>query len=249
MTTFYINKRNQLLFSNINNLNRKLIKNKAPLRIRNNSPTFLTQTNITQINPTIKNFETKNNNNIIKNNNKFQYNSKKLNTINYKKIRRKINCNIKLIQENQKNNRRNLPTQELTDTTFDKKYELSKILAKIREKKQEGAILRRNSNISCLKKLSEKIRINRNKILLKQKCNNDEIFNYIKGDHSFSGIKKNSLFFNENQNSKNKIEKIKKYLSRNKSRNYLNYEENTLEKLSKMKTELKSIKFIRKIKI
>ena len=56
--------------------------------------------------------------------------------------------------------------------------------------------------------------------------------------------------FNNYSNSKNKLEKIKAFLSCKRSRNkiFFDYEESTLEKLSKLKTELKTIKFIKKIK-
>ena len=249
-----INNKRQLLLSEINNINNQSFKNKTPLKIRNNSTTFLTNINRKKANLKIKNIKI---NNIFEyiENNKPKYNSKAniINNFNYIKVPRKFNYNLKLVNGNNNNNikiRRNLPTQELTDTTFDKKFELSKIMVKIRERKQKGKILT-DKNIMNYKKLSEKLKINKNKRLLKQKYNNDDLFDYLKeSNNSFCGIKKNRLNFNCSSNSKNKLEKIKKYLSRNKSRNYINYifQESTLDKLLKMKTELKTIKFVKKIK-
>lgn len=248
-----INNKRQLILSEINNINDLSFKNKTPLKIRNNSTTFLTNINMKKTNPKIKNIKV---NNIFKyiENNKPKYNSKIniINNFNYIKVPRQYNYNLKVVNGNNNNKikiRRNLPTQELTDTTFDKKFELSKIMAKIRESKQKGKILK-DKNIMNYKKLSEKLKINKNKRLLKQKYNNDDLFDYLKESNSFCGIKKNRLNFNCNTNSKNKLEKIKKYLSRNKSRNYINYifQESTLDKLLKMKTELKTIKFVKKIK-
>ena len=256
MTSYYNNnKRNHLIFSQKNNQINGAIKNKTPLRTRNKSNTFLKHTNTSQVKSTLNMFKNTNNDNMLKTK-EFRYNSNTniFNSLNYNKNLKKLYYNIKFIRQNNNNIGKILPTPELTGTTFDKKYELSKIISKIREKKQKGKMLKNNSNfnsnnILSLKKLSEKIKIIKKKKFLKQKYNNDEIFDYLKGDHSFNGTNKSRLSFNDNANSKNKLEKIKKYLSRNKNGNYLAFEENTIEKLSKMKTELKNIKFVRKIKI
>lgn len=149
---------------------------------------------------------------------------------------------------------KNLPTQELTGKTLKKKFELSKIISKIKEnrlKKLKG----NNINKYNYKKLHEALKMNKSQNILKQKYNKDDIiFNYINEDiNSFYCLKNNlnnQLYFTNNSNSTKKLEKMKTYLSDKKSRNktYYSFERNTLEKLSKMKTELKSIKFVYKIK-
>lgn len=164
-----INNKRQLLLSEINNINNQSFKNKTPLKIRNNSTTFLTNINRKKANLKIKNIKI---NNIFEyiENNKPKYNSKTniINNFNYIKVPRKFNYNLKLVNGNNNNNikiRRNLPTQELTDTTFDKKFELSKIMVKIRERKQKGKILT-DKNIMNYKKLSEKLKLNKIKLCL-----------------------------------------------------------------------------------
>ena len=87
--------------------------------------------------------------------------------------------------------------------------------------------------------------------MLKNIYNNDDVISlYINKDEKlFYGFNNNKLNFNNYSNSKNKLEKIRSYLSCKKSRNknFFDLEESTFEKLTKLKSELKTIKFIKKI--
>ena len=103
-----------------------------------------------------------------------------------------------------------LPTQELTDSTFDKKLELSKIISKIKENraKKERLINNKESNYKIL---YEKIKISRNKKSLKDKyINGDIVFDYInqKTICDLSCFSNNKLNFNNNSISNKKLEKI-----------------------------------------
>ena len=258
MKVKYNNNKTKILNNQTGDSINYTIKNKNSLK-RNYSSNFshtITRNNY------YKNI--KNKYNILKENasqlekNKIKNNSKPniLNNLKYNRIKNKLYFDLKLENKNNikiNNIRQNLPTQELTDSIFDKKFELSKVFAKIKgNKEKKEKLLLENKNIIKYKELSEKIKINRNQNLLKNRYNNDDfISTYInKNEKPFYGFNNNKLNFNDYSNSKNKLEKIKVYLSCKKSRNkiFFDYEESTLEKLSKLKTELKAIKFIKKIK-
>jgi len=198
---------------------------------------------------------------IARNNNKYRNGTRDssssyiLKTLNYGKspIRNNNYGNLTLITGyNNKINkvRKELPKQELTDSTFEKKLELSKIIAKINENKEKVKISHKNLNVDNCRNLSNKLKLKRNKSQLTNKYNkNGLIFSYLNKDdcpfHLYGGHKTNDLNFHNISFSKNKIEKIKQYFSNKKSRNGVKnlWVENTLDKITQMKTELKYIKF------
>ena len=222
-----------------------LNKNRTPIKIRNHTKIFYTTPNMKEKKEPIFNDykEIKIKNDIHKfieeNKTKIKSNNT-LKDINFGKVPRNFLYNIKLIDFcNNKYNklRMRLPTPELTDSIFDKKYELSKIISKIKENNKKRKKIK--NEINDYKIYHDRLKMNRIKNLLK----NDVVFNYLYRDHSSCDDKKNRM----NSNSKKKLEEIKSSMSNIKSRNYLGFnskKNSMIEKLSKMKEELNSIKFV-----
>lgn len=253
------NKKNgrSIISSKINGENDKdiITKNRTPIQIRNKTKNFITTPNVKEKKELIfdDKRETKIKNDIHKfieeNKTKTKPNNA-LKDINFGKVPRNFFYNIKLVDFcSNKYNKLNmqLPTPELTDSIFDKKYELSKIISKIKENNRKRKRIK--NEVNDYKIQYNRLKINRIKNLLK----NDVIFKYLYRDHSCGNVNKNKINYSKNNdaNSKEKFEQIKSLISNKKSRNYLssNSKENsTIEKLSKMKEELNSIKFIDKKK-
>jgi hypothetical protein len=227
-----------------------LNKNRTPIKIRNHTKIFFTTPNMKEKKEPIFNDykEIKIKNDIHKfieeNKTKIKSNNT-LKDINFGKVPRNFLYNIKLVDfcSNKYNNMRmRLPTPELTDSIFDKKYELSKIISKIKVNNKKRKKIK--NEVNDYKIYYDRLKMNRIKNLLK----NDIISNYLYRDHSYCDMKKNKIkYINNNSNSKKKLKEIKSLISNEKSRNYLRYnskENSTIEKLSKLKEELNAIKFV-----
>jgi hypothetical protein len=229
----------------------KLNKNRTPIIIRNKTKIFFTTPNMKEKKESIfnDNKEIKIKNDIhkfIEENKTKTKSNNRLKDINFGKVPRNFLYKIKLVEFcSYKYNklRMRLPTPELTDSIFDKKYELSKIISKIKENNKRKKRIK--NEINDYKIYHDRLKMNRIKNLLK---NDDGIFNYLYKDHSSCDVKKNKINnINSNSNSKKKLEEFKSSISNKKSRNYLgiNSKENpTIEKLLKMKEELNTIKFV-----
>ena len=227
-----------------------LNKNRTPIKIRNNTKKFFTAPNMKEKMKSIinDNKEIKNKNdisNFIEENQMKTKSNKILKDINFGKVPRNFLYNIKLVDfcSNKYNNMRmRLPTPELTDSIFDKKYELSKIISKIKANNKKRKKIK--NEVIDYKIYYDRLKMNRIKNLLK----NDFISNYLYRDHSYCDMKKNKInYINNDSNSKKKLKEIKSLISNEKSRNYLRYnskENSTIEKLSKLKEELNAIKFV-----
>lgn len=231
-----------------------LNKNRTPIKIRNKPKIFFTTPNMKEKKESIfndnKEIKIKNDIHKLVEENKTKAKSNNiLKNINFGKVPRNFLYNIKLVDfcSNKYNKlRMRLPTPELTDSIFDKKYELSKIISKIKENNKKKKRIK--NEVNDYKIYHDRLKMNRIKNLLK----NDVIFNYLYRNHSYCNVKKNKMnYISSNSNSKKNLEEIKSSMSNKKSRNYLGFypkENSTIEKLSKMKEELNSIKFVDKKK-